>query len=71
MRDGEIDLYNRLQKTYQETLSSANLKPIQVENDDKAIEKSLGVMIEMFENKDPIPEPAPEWKDVDKHCKII
>lgn len=71
LRDGEIDLYNRLQKTYQDTLSSANLKPIQTENADKAMEKPLGLMIEMFENEEPIPEPSPEWKDVDNIQKLF
>lgn len=71
MKDGEIELYNRLQKTYQDTLSSANLKPIQTENADKAMEKPLGMMIEMFENEDPIPEPLPEWEDVDGIQKLF
>jgi len=71
LRNGEIDLYNRLQRTYQDTLSSAKLKPIQTESDDKAMEKPLGVMIEMFENEDPIPEALPEWKDVDKIRKLF
>ena len=71
LRNGEIDLYNRFQRTYQDTLSSANLKPIQTENDDKAMEKPLGVMIEMFENEDPISEALPEWKDVDSIRKLF
>ncbi len=71
LRDSEIDLYNRLQKTYQDTLSSANLKPIQEENADKSMEKPLGLMIEMFENEDPIPEPLPEWRDVDNIVKLF
>ena len=52
-------------------MSSANLKPIQVENDEKTAEKPLGVMIEMFENEDPIPEINPEWKDVDGIVKLF
>ena len=71
LKCGEIELYNKLQKTFQDTLSSANLKPIQVENDDKAMEKPLGLMIEMFENEEPIPEPLPEWKDVDNIQKLF
>ena len=71
LQEGEVDLYNRLQKTYQDTLSSANLKPIQTENDDKIREKPLGVLIEMFENENPIPEPLEEWKDTDKIVKLF
>lgn len=54
-------------KQYQDTLSSANLKPIQAENADKAMEKPLGLLIEMFENE----EPAPEWKDMNKIVKLF
>lgn len=71
LRDSEIELYNRLQRTFQDTLSSANLKPIQMENNDKAMEKPLGLMIEMFENENPIPEPLPEWKDVDNIVRLF
>lgn len=71
LKDGEIELYNKLQKTYQDTLSSANLKPIQTENDDKTMEKPLGVLIEMFENEDPIPEPLPAWRDTDGIVKLF
>lgn len=71
IQNGEVDLWGRLQKTFQDTLSSANLKPIQVENDEKTAEKPLGVMIEMFENEDPIPEVNPEWKDIDGIVKLF
>lgn len=71
LQEENIDIYNKLQKTYQDTLASANLKPIQIENDDKMMEKPLGVMIEMFENEEPIPEPLPEWKDVDKIVRLF
>lgn len=67
----DIDVYNRLQKTYQDTLSTAHLKPIQEEVEQKSFEKPLGVMIEMFENEDPIPEPLPEWRDVDGIMKLF
>jgi hypothetical protein len=67
----DIDTYNKLQKTYQDTLSSANLKPIQVDANDKASEKPMGVMIEMFENDRPIPQPNPEWEDVDGILKLV
>ncbi len=71
IQSGDVDLWGRLQKTFQDTLSSANLKPIQAENDEKTAEKPLGVMIEMFENEDPIPEVNPEWKDIDGIVKLF
>lgn len=71
IQSGDVDLWGRLQKTFQDTLSSANLKPIQSENDEKTAEKPLGVMIEMFENEDPIPEINPEWKDIDGIVKLF
>lgn len=71
IKGNEIDLYNKLQKTYQDTLASANLKPIQEDANDKASEKPMGVMIGMFENDRPIPEPLPEWQDVDGIMKLV
>ena len=35
------------------------------------MEKPLGLMIEMFENEDPIPKPLPEWNDVDNIQKLF
>lgn len=35
------------------------------------MEKPLGLMIEMFENENPIPEPLPEWRDVDGIVKLF
>lgn len=71
LQDNNVDMYNRLQRTYQDTLSSANLKPIQEEEDKKEFEKPFGVLIEMFENEDPIPHPLPEWRDVDGIVRLF
>ena len=69
--NNNIDLYNKLLKTYQDTLGTAHLQPKQEEDDDKATEKPMGVMIKMFENERPIPEPEEQWKDIDGIIKII
>ena len=39
IQNGEVDLWGRPRKTSQDTLSSADLKQIQVENDERTAEK--------------------------------
>ena len=39
--------------------------------DKKEFEKPFGVLIEMFENEDPIPQPLPEWRDVDGIVRLF
>jgi len=62
---GKIDLYTKLTETYQKTLDRASLTPKIEEAADKAGELPMGMMIDRFENENPIPEPMEEWKDVD------
>lgn len=69
--EGKVDLYQKLVDTYQKTLDRANLTPKQEDANDKASEKPMGVMIDMFENEHPIPEPNEEWKDVDGIIKLL
>lgn len=59
--DGKVELYDKLTQTYQKVLANANLQPKQEDANDKAGEKPMGVMIEMFENERPIPPPEDEW----------
>lgn len=61
LQSNNVDLYDKLTKTYQTVLSSANLQPKQEDANDKSGELPLGVMIERFENEDPIPPPKEEW----------
>lgn len=63
--DNKIDVYTKLTDTFQKTLDRAQLTPKIEAANDKAAEKPLGVMIKMFEDHDPIPEPLEEWKDPD------
>ncbi len=66
-----FDLYNKIIDTYQRTLDRANLTPKITDANDKADEKPIGVMFEMFENEEPAPEPLDCWKDVDGIRKLI
>lgn len=71
LKDNNVGLYAKLMKTYQGTMKSANLQPIQEDASDKDAEKPLGVMIQMFENERPIDKCRPEWEDVDGIVKYI
>lgn len=71
LKDNNVELYTKLMKTYQETMKSANIQPKQQDESDKAAEKPIGVMIQMFENERPISEPREEWKDVDGIVRYI
>ena len=71
LKDNNVELYTKLMKTYQETMRSANLQPKQEDENDKASEKPIGVMIKMFEDERPIDKCRPEWEDVDGIVKYI
>ena len=60
-----------LDKTFQELLDSANLKPKQLNNDVLASDRTFGQLIDLWESEKPIPEPEDEFKDVDKIGKYI
>lgn len=57
--------------TFQSLLGSANLKPVQKNDNVLADSQSFGTLIKKFEEEKPIPEPDPEWKDVDGIVKYI
>lgn len=65
IKEGRADQYLKFSDAAQKTLDRANLTPKLEDASDKAGEKPMGVMIKMFEKERPIPEPNPEWKDVD------
>lgn len=71
MKDGHSDMYIKFSEAAQKTLDKASLTPKIEDAADKAGEKPIGVMIKMFEKERPIPEPRPEWKDVDGIIKFI
>lgn len=58
-------------KTLQDILGSANIKPMQETGANATEQASFGVLIKKWENEEPIPEPDPEWEDVDGIGKYI
>lgn len=58
-------------KTFQELLSSANLKPGQTNDNALADQNTFGTLIKKWENEHPIPQPEKEWEDVDGIKKYI
>ena len=57
--------------TFQSLLGSANLKPAQNNDNAFADSQSFGTLIKKFEEERPIPDPDPEWKDVDGIARYI
>ena len=53
------------QDAMQKLMNSANILPRQTAENILADTQSFGTLIEKYERTRPIPEPAPEWKDVD------
>lgn len=60
-----------LDKTLQELMTSAQLKPSQNASNSLTESKTFGQLIEKWENEEPIPEPSEEFKDVDKIGLLI
>lgn len=58
-------------KTLQELLGTANIKPSQNNDNALAEQNTFGTLIKKWENEKPIPEPSPEWEDVDGIKKYI
>jgi hypothetical protein len=56
--DGLIRAFNDL-------LGSANIKPVQNKDNSLADQNTFGTLIQKWENERPVPEPEPEWEDVD------
>ena len=57
--------------TFQKLLGSANIKPNQTNDNALADQNTFGTLIQKWEVEKPIPEPDPEWKDVDGILKYI
>ena len=58
-------------KTFQDLLGSANLKPAQQNDNALADQNTFGTLIKKWEDEDPIPDPDPEWEDVDGIKKLV
>ena len=57
--------------TFQKLLGSANIKPTQTNDNALADQNTFGTLIQKWEVEKPIPEPEPEWKDVDGIIRYI
>lgn len=62
--EGLLGAFDRL-------LGSANLKPAQTQGSSVADQNTFGVLAKIREGQHPIPEPDPEWEDVDGIKKYI
>lgn len=62
---------DKLLKTYQDLLGSANLKPMQESGANALEQESFGTLILKYEKEKPIPKPNPKWKDVDSIKKYM
>lgn len=60
-----------LDKTYQDLLASINILPRQNSGNGLSDSLTFGQLIEKWEEEKPIPEPTPEFKDVDGIGKYI
>jgi hypothetical protein len=69
-RSSKQDVKNEL-KTLQDLLGSSNLKPMQESGALSQDQESYSTLIKKWENERPIPEPSPEWADVDNIGKYI
>lgn len=58
-------------KTLQDLLTSANIKPVQETGAQATEQQTFGTLIKKFEEDRPIPDPDPEWKDINGIRKYI
>jgi hypothetical protein len=58
-------------KNLQEILGTANIKHNQETGANATEQATLGLLIKKWETEEPVPEPDPEWKDVDGIGKLI
>jgi hypothetical protein len=68
------DKVDGLIKSFNDLLGSANIKPVQNKDNSLADQNTFGTLIQKWENEKPVPEPDPEWDDIDgigKYIKIF
>ena len=58
-------------KTLQDLMDSANIKPKQQTDNSLVEQNTFGTLIQRWEQEKPIPEPSPEWRDVDNIGQYI
>lgn len=57
--------YDRLINSYNTLMTSANIKPVQTQENTLTDQNTFGTLIQKWENEDPVPEMSDEFKDVD------
>lgn len=57
--------YDKLISSYNALMTSANIKPVQTQDNALTDHNTFGTLIQKWENEKPIPEPDPEFEDVD------
>ena len=65
------DKVDGLIKSFNDLLGSANIKPVQNKDNSLADQNTFGTLIQKWESERPVPEPEPEWADVDGIRKYI
>ena len=58
-------------KSFQEMLTTAKLSPKQTKEDQLAQTETFGTLIKEWEKNQPIPEPSPEFADIDGIKKLV
>lgn len=56
---------SKAQKALQDLMNSANILPKQNSDNILADTQTFGTLLKKYEDTSPIPEPSPEWRDVD------
>lgn len=65
MRANDVANYSKLSDLFQRTMDRAELSPSKLKEQRTSRTKPLGVILKEMEDTKPIPEPAPEFRDVD------
>lgn len=70
-KDGNAKSASDAMKSFQDMLTTAKLSPKQTKEDQLAQTETFGTLIKRWEDERPIPEPSPEFADVDGIKKLI
>ena len=68
---GEAKKATEAIRTLQDLMSTAKIQPKQKDSAALTEQNTFGTLIRQWENEKPIPEPAPEWRDVDNIKRYI
>lgn len=72
-REGDLKRVNEAMEAKQKAIQRQGISPIQRNDSTFTEQQTFGTWIEKFENTRPIPQPDPEWEDVDgiKHFILV